>query len=131
MRRCRSVRPGQTFKYRVTLRSQTAGAPLDLDGLVLRVLLPEGTRYSKGKAVPKPAPWRSKYLAPALVNHTVVVPLSPLSGRIKRALVMQLRTNRSMPASSITVVANIYQPSGAGLSICPRYANNVTLAVIA
>ena len=129
----RRVRPSRTFLYRVGLRSPTKKGTLNLQGLALQVVLPNGTQYSKGKTFPKRG-WKTQGqgpVVPVLINNTVTWPLSTLGGVNKRKFIMQIKTSFGVPTpSSLTLGAFVYQLSGAGLQVCPLHANNVTVAVV-
>lgn len=131
----RSIRAGKTFTYVVTLRSTAKKVPLELETLALQVVLPEGTRYKKATIFPQPK-YSKKHkhghaYAPEIVNNTVIWPLSLLGGRSKLQFMVHIDTARDLPvASSLTVGAYVYQVSEADVTVCPRYANNVTLMVV-
>ncbi len=140
----RRVRAGKSFKYRVILRGSTKKSKLELKGLVLRVLLPEGTRYSKGIVYPKlrkPSKGHGKGFGkgfgkgkygkptPVLLNNTVTWPLTGMGGVKKRYFIMKVVTDRDLPPSSLTLAASVFEDSEAGLSVCPRAANPVTVIV--
>jgi hypothetical protein len=134
----RRVRPGKFFTYTITISSTTtttkgskgkvSKTPLDLEGLELRVVLPPNTRMSTFKMSPKPPRGRP---FPQLMDGVVTLALSRLRGRSKWKFSMKIFTAFETPAPfSLTVSASVIEANGAGLDICPRAANDVTVAVV-
>lgn len=118
----RRVHAGQTFTYSVKISSTNGKADLDLEGLALNVVLPEGARYSKGKAKS-----RAAYPAPVVINNTVTW---PLSSSAKAVFLMKVMTYHTATLPSLTLTAYVAQISGQAVPICPLYAKNVTVQVI-
>lgn len=125
------VKPGKAFAYRVALRGLTKKGTLDLEGLALRVLLPDGTRYVKGTIKPQPKGGKRRQWGPEVDDNTLTWPLSALGGGIRTArFSMAILVDPHMRrGTALTLQASVFQASGSDLPICPQYANNVTVAV--
>lgn len=127
----RRVKPGKVLTYRVALRSPTKKGTLDLEGLALRVVLPDGTRYVKGTINLQPKGRKRREWGPKINDNTVTWQLSALSWGSRMArFTMAIRVDPHLQSgTALTLQAFVFQDSGSDLPICSQYANNVTVAI--
>jgi hypothetical protein len=127
-----SIRAGQTVTYAVRLKSTVKNAALELKGLALRVVLPEGARYRMGKVLPRAgqAEWkRNGNHVPKVMANMLTWPLSSLGRSNKRTFLLKIATDHSLSSSTLTIGAFVFQPGASGTPICTLYAKNATVGV--